>query len=334
MMRFVAAFARRANGAGAVSNWVLYVLWGNWWNAAAAAVSTLVFGELVLSYVPRWWHSLFHMAEPCGLCGHTKKHKLYDSGYCNEKLTEGLPDPVYRGVVPTSSHCYCTRRKMNEHRITEARRQGSAGAAAGAFQLANYANPNPYAAAGANQGLGGYSQHLQQLMQQVSAGYGLGLKPPALPEAAWADETYTGYRAFILHADPERGVFRLKSVTEMGTMWESATLDAKCAHRSITSAPQPEDMSSHMGTCTCGIYLCSQQETVVRQAFTESLDAGNSLVLAQCAGWGTVVEHTDGMRVEHARIERLWTLSGKPELCDRLAGIYGVPCTNLWASIK
>lgn len=153
-------------------------------------------------------------------------------------------------------------------------------------------------------------------------------------------EIIRGWRTYILHDQDSRVLMGMANA-----LWFTSTLTARC------NRPTPLDMDQSMGEelahrhlryglCSCGIYLLAGG---VQRVFPRTFAAaqpmvyttyaslsGNpahhvraSYVYANCVAWGTVVEHDDGYRAEHVRIEQLfytdeWTI---PYLRENYPGV-------------
>jgi hypothetical protein len=118
-----------------------------------------------------------------------------------------------------------------------------------------------------------------------------------------------GYREFFYDSLPNalRGLY--------GQVWKSAEMEAECLCGGERSGNRgPVDEPYHR----CGIYLHRQP-----------VWSSSAYVRAFCVGWGKVIEHEDGWRVQFCRIERLvlppeptsYLVAAIPFLKSR----YGVP---------
>jgi hypothetical protein len=115
-----------------------------------------------------------------------------------------------------------------------------------------------------------------------------------------------GYRDFDVSVKHNqyllRGLF--------GQIWRTAELEAKCFCGPPAGRDAPIAGSGHR----CGIYLRREKPITTPH------------VGALCVGWGEVIEHELGWRVQHCRIERLVLPSTHPDhIADILEQHYGVP---------
>jgi hypothetical protein len=118
-----------------------------------------------------------------------------------------------------------------------------------------------------------------------------------------------GYREFFYDNFPNalRGLY--------GQLWKGAEMEAQCLCEGERSGDRcPVDKPYHR----CGIYLCRQP-----------VSSRSAYVGAFCVGWGKVIEHEEGWRVQFCRIERL-VLPPEPTsnlvvAIPSLKSRYGVP---------
>lgn len=101
-------------------------------------------------------------------------------------------------------------------------------------------------------------------------------------------------------------------------VWPERALTAECLRRPDHPAEfglaRHERAARHLraGACTCGVYA-------LKQPRRKALDERD--VVAEVLLWGCVVEHEDGYRAEHCRIERLFA---PPFAIEALARRYDV----------
>jgi hypothetical protein len=115
-----------------------------------------------------------------------------------------------------------------------------------------------------------------------------------------------GYREFEVTV--KHGQHLLRGF--FGQIWRTAELEAKC----FCGPPPGRDAPIADPKHRCGIYLRREKPIIT------------PYVSALCVGWGKVVEHELGWRVQHCRIERL-VLSPPVylDIADILEQHYGVP---------
>lgn len=107
----------------------------------------------------------------------------------------------------------------------------------------------------------------------------------------------------VIYAWKEFEIDNLCLVGGYQQKWLHGTMDARCGkHFSMSqyneTAPLSDLLEDH-AECTCGIY--SYKNRLPKKYETYCFKAS-----ALCVIWGTVIEHTEGYKSEHCRIERLF----------------------------
>lgn len=263
----------------------------------------------------------------CPDCGHAARHNKHGF-WCS---APGDSECGARG----GPHCLCENEAyekgiaLDEYRPTEESSDGGAGAGAYAHVPSisiPYSAPSSFTTtASTSPSLTAAVAGLYFRSNQFGSSL-LTLSMPPAPKVeteAWGGKIYRGWRAFQLAPNLDDASFALSSIVQTVT-WESDTLQAVCV---ITDGGKFD--VQHAVQCSCGIYLFGDKAAMMSQVMGEGM---HTAILAECVGWGTVIEHELGYRVEYCRIEGLWT-SGADSLNEYLSKKYGVPCRNLWESM-
>lgn len=185
------------------------------------------------------------------------------------------------------------RRSREQYRKAIEDLQRSAGAAASAQLLAHTVNfTHLYPGFGAHV----TAANLAAAAAYLAAGPGEGASPSVEVElgAEWTGGVLRGWRQYSLDS-----LGKLSG--GFGIPWDSTEMHAECRAAVYTPNAVLRTAVEHLaeGTCTCGIYIVGDPPP----AWANTIE-----VYAQVVGWGAVVEHEHGFRVEYCRIERLVVL--------------------------
>lgn len=110
-----------------------------------------------------------------------------------------------------------------------------------------------------------------------------------IPERVSQDDVIYGWRLFsIIYDDSLMSPITYK-------VWYKNELEADCKSIRHPDSPSPQY------ECYCGIYLLKNEKDLDPLPLITSYSAA----YAYCSAWGHIIEHEDGYRVQHCRIERL-----------------------------
>jgi len=123
------------------------------------------------------------------------------------------------------------------------------------------------------------------------------------------DEVIRGWREYSLVDNRKLGILLMGS----WQYWREQQLSSSCCWEEegkylplMEIDVKPINGPHSMYQCVCGIYL-------LKQPFKRLWDFK---IIAQAVGWGKVVEHEKGYRVQHCRIDQLYIPQDKVRVID------------------